>query len=209
MAYINAVLAEEVAYGFQGGPEYLTSGVELENGIEIRDSKWKYPKHRYSAEFDNLDDTARDAIIEVFHACRGKFHSFKFKDWNDFTATDEALNIPAAYVGTTNPVQLYKTYNFGPAYTIRPVQAVATATIYLGGVAVAGTLDTETGMFAPAAAWAAGAYTWSGEFYVWVHFDNDYNSFTINSWKANTASVDLVEDKRKITATNVPDSWAA
>lgn len=207
MAYIDAILNEEVAYGFQGGPEYMTSAVELENGIEIRDSKWKYPRHKYSAEFDNLDDAVRDTIINVFHACRGKRHSFKFKDWNDFTATNEPLNVSAEYIGTTNPVQLYKTYNFGIAYTIRPVQAVATATIYLGGVAISGTVDTETGMFTPAVAWVAGSYTWSGEFYVWVRFDSDYNSFTINSWRANTASVDLVEDKKKITATNVPNSW--
>lgn len=204
MGYISAVLDEEVDYGFEGGPEYSTTVVDLENGLEQRDSQWMYPRHRYSASFNNLDDDARDAIITAFHAARGKRHAFKFKDWNDYVATDEPLVVP---VGTSDAIQLYKTYNFGPAYTIRPVQALKSATIYLGGVAVAGTLDVETGMFTPAAAWAAGSYTWSGEFYVWVRFAEDYNAFVINSWQANTANVDLQEDKRKITATNVPLSW--
>lgn len=205
MGYINAILDERIDYGFDGGPEYSTTVVDLENGLEQRDSAWIYPRHKYTAQFGNLDDDDRDTIIEVFHACRGRRHSFKFKDWNDFEASHEPLNVP---VGTTQSIQLYKTYNFGAAYTIRPIQAVATDVIvYNGSTPVAGLLDTETGMFTPSAAWAAGSYTWSGSFYVWVRFNDDYNSFTINSWRANTAHVELLEDKRSITATNVPASW--
>lgn len=211
MAFINALLDEAVAYGFEGGPEYYTRSTELENGIEYRDSGWKYPKHKYSARFDNLDDEAKVDIINVFHAVRGKRHSFKFKDWNDFEAEAEALNVPAELVGTTDSVQLYKTYSFGEAYTIRPVQALLQATIYLDVAGtptpVAGTIDTERGTFTPTDAWVAGSYTWSGEFYVWVHFEADYNSFTINNWRNSTSSVELVEDKREILATNVPESW--
>jgi uncharacterized protein (TIGR02217 family) len=206
MSFINAILDEAVAYGFEGGPEYSTSSVDLENGIQIRDSKWKYPRHKYSGQFDNMDDDAKEEIIKVFHAVRGKRHSFKFKDWNDYAADSEALNVNA---DSTDAVQLYKTYTFGPAYTIRPIQAVDASVQVLDkdGAVVAGTLDTETGMFTPAAAWSNGPYTWNGPFYVWVHFDNDYNAFTINSWRASTATVDLEEDKREVTATNVPDSW--
>lgn len=206
MAFIDAILDEAVAYGFEGGPEYFTSEVDLENGVQVRDSKWKYPRHKYSGQFDNMDDDAKEEIINVFHAVRGKRHSFKFKDWNDYESDAEPLNVN---VGSSDVVQLYKTYSFGPAYTIRPVQAVdASVVIYdKDGAAVPGTLDTETGMFTPTDAWNNGPYTWSGPFYVWVHFDNDYNAFTINSWRASTATVDLVEDKQKITATNVPLSW--
>jgi uncharacterized protein (TIGR02217 family) len=206
MAFINAILDEAVAYGFEGGPEYSSSSVDLENGIQIRDSKWKFPRHKYSGQFDNMDDDAKAEVIKVFHAVRGKRHSFKFKDWNDYIADDEALNVN---IGSTDAVQLYKTYAFGEAYTIRPIQAVDASVVIndKDGAAVVGTLDTETGMFTPAAAWSNGPYSWSGPFYVWVHFDNDYNAFTINSWRASTATVDLEEDKREVTATNVPDSW--
>jgi uncharacterized protein (TIGR02217 family) len=205
MGFINAILDEAVAYGFEGGPEYSTGVVDLDYGLDIRDSEWIYPRHKYTASFEDLDDDARDTIIEVFHATRGQRHSFKFKDWNDYVATNEPLVVDV--VGTTNPVQLYKTYTFGPAYTIRPIQALEAAVVSLAGVPVAGTIDTETGMFYPAAAWVAGSYTWSGTFYVWTRFTNDYNAFTINSWRAATANVELQEDKRKITATNVPASW--
>ncbi len=205
MGYINAVLDEQVDYGFEGGPEYSNEVVDMENGFEHIDSAWQYPRHRYSASFGNVPDADRDYIIAVFHACKGRRHYFKFKDWNDYTATDEPLQV---IPGTTEPVQLYKTYSFGQAYTVRPVQALLSATIKTpGGNVVEGVLDTETGMFTPDEAWASGTHTWSGEYYVWVRFDADYNAMTINSWRANTAKVELVEGKRVITATNVPDSW--
>lgn len=213
MGFINAVLDEQVDYGFEGGPEYSNEVVDLENGFEYVDSAWQFSKHRYSASFGNISDEDRDYIIDVFHVCRGRRHCVKFKDWNDFLAIDEPLQVEP---GTTNAVQLYKTYQpkdpvtdaIWPAWTIRPIQALLTAEVKTpGGSVVAGTFDTETGTFTPDSAWASGTHTWSGEFYVWVRFDADYNSMTINSWRANTAKVELVERRRDITATNMPDSW--
>jgi len=205
MAFLNAVLDEVVSYGFEGGPEYKTGETGLSNGLQIRDSEWIYPRHRYSAMFENIEEEARDYLIEVFHACRGKRHAFKFKDYNDFKADREPLQVPQ---GTTNPVQLYRTYRFGEAYTIRPIQAVAFASVYTeSGEAITGTVDSETGMFYPDAAWPTAPLYWSGEFYVWVHFTDDYNAVTINSWRNHTATVELEEDKREIVANNMPMSW--
>lgn len=205
MAFLNAVLDEVFSYGFEGGPEYNTGEVDLENGLQIRNSLWMYPKHRYSASFANIQDEARDRLIEIFHAVRGKRHSFKMRDHNDFEVDDEPLQVE---VGTTNPAQLYKTYRFGEAYTIRPIQAIEFAIVSdTSGNEIPGTVDTETGMFYPDVPWPAVPLVWSGEFYVWVHFNEDYNAITINSWRDHTASVELEEDRRRITATNVPLSW--
>lgn len=206
MGRINAVLDEEVDYGFEGGGEYKTNETDSVNGFREADSAWKFPKHRYSASFTNIDEDVRDYFIKVFHACRGKRHSFLFKDWNDYRALNESLNVET---GTANPVQLYKTYDFGQAYTIRPIQALKVgAEVYDElGDPVPGTLNLLTGVFTPVADWGAGPYTWSGEFYVWVHFADDYNGMTIASWEAHDADLDLIEDPIKITATNVPASW--
>lgn len=212
MAFIDAKMNEVVAYGFEGGPKYSTNEVMLENGTRNADARWMYPQHEYNAQLDNLKDEQRSEVIVMIHACRGKLHNFMFKDWNDFgkDMDPQPLNIPADHVGTKKAVQLYRTYPWGPAYTIRPIQAFETATIYKAGVAVPGTLDKTTGLFTPTNNWAAGSdYTWDGEYYVWVHFADDYNPATINSWQANTIQLDLIEEKRKITATNVPMSWDA
>jgi uncharacterized protein (TIGR02217 family) len=208
MARINAVLDEEVDYGFSGGPRYKTNIGEYPNGFEDRDSGWKYPKHEFSASFGDVPDENRDYIIAGFHVCAGRKHSIKFKDWNDFTIEDQVIQV---LPGTANPIQLYKTYApFGPTYVrVRAVQAFAFCNIVDElGDPVAGTLDTETGIFTPAEEWTEQEYRIaSAEFYVWVRYDDDYNEMTINSWRANTAKVTLKEDPFDFLPLNVPPSW--
>lgn len=206
MGRINAVLDEEVDYGFEGGARYKTDVIESPNGFEERDSDWAFGKHEFEASFGNIKDDDRDSIIAVFHACKGKRHSFLFYDWNDRFIVDQP--IVCGLVGSLEPIQLYKTYQFGQAFTVRPIQALKSATLLdpLNTV-VPGTWDLMTGVFTPDEPWGEGPYTVSAEFYVWVRFDDDLNSMTINSWSANTAKVRLVEDPFHFTPTNVPVSW--
>lgn len=207
MGRINAVLDERIDYGFEGGARYKTNVGENSNGFFERDSEWKYGKHEYEASFGNIQDDDRDFIISVFHICRGKRHDFLFYDWNDRYIENQLLI--CGTVGTLEPIQLYKKYEgFGEAYTIRPIQALKTVTLLdENGDPVAGDWDLGTGIFTPEAAWGEGPYSVSAEFYVWVHFDDDYNPMTINSWQANTARVRLVESPMEFTCTNVPESW--
>jgi uncharacterized protein (TIGR02217 family) len=205
MGRINAVLDEEIDYGFEGGPRYSTAETDMENGFVEKDSEWVYPRHEYSASFGDIDDDVRDEIISVFHACRGKRHSFLFKDWNDYTITNQLIEVEP---GTSKTIQLYKKYSWGQVYSIRPIQAIKSASLTdANGDQVPGSFNLMTGEFTPLAAWGTGEYKLTCEFYVWVSFEADYNPMTINSWRANTASVELVEDKFKFTATNVPASW--
>ncbi|SDW95201.1 DUF2460 domain-containing protein [Lysobacter enzymogenes] len=193
MAYIPTRLSKCVAYGFSGGPEYLTEIITLDNGREQRNQRWLYPRHKYSAEYLNLSVEAQEEILAAFHAARGRLHAFRFKDWNDYAAKAEPL---APAIGTSNPVQLVKTYALGAQATTRPIQAPVSAVVRRDGVAVSGSLDLQTGLFTPAAPWVAGAYNWGGEFDVWVRFDSDYNAFAIGAPNARTADVTLIEVRR-------------
>jgi len=194
MAFIDTRLDECVAYGFTGGPEWSTMVVQMDNGREQRNGQWMYPRHRYAAQYMNLNAEGRDAILSAFHAARGQLHVFRFKDWNDFEAVDQPL---APVIGTTTPVQLVKTYSLGTQTSTRLVQApLPEVVIRRNGTAVAGMLDTQTGLFTPANPWVAGNYTWSGPFDVWVRFASDYNAFAIGSWNAHTADIELVEVRR-------------
>lgn len=193
MAFIPTRLSECVAYGFSGGPAYLTDVIPMDNGGEQRNQRWLYPRHSYSAEYLNLSVEAQGEILAAFHAARGRLHAFRFKDWNDYEARAEPL---APAVGTSTPVQLIKTYQFGGEATVRLIQAPVSAVIRRSGVVVAGTLELQTGLFTPAAPWAAGVYTWDGEFDVWVRFDSDYNAFAIGAPNARTAEVVLIEVRR-------------
>ena len=206
MGRINAVLVKEVAYGFEGGPEYTTEVVDMENGFDERDGKKKYPRHHYNASFENINNDISETLIEIFHACRGRLHSFMMQDYNDYEIVDQPINV---LPGTSDKVQLYKVYEFGDAYTVRPIYALEAGAEILdeNEDPVAGTFNNLTGEFTPTGLWGSGVYTLSCNFYVWVRFKDDYNSMTINAWRSHTADVELIEDPIKITATNVPLSW--
>lgn len=207
MGRINAILDKEVAYGFEGGPEYATNVVDMVNGFDERDAKKKYPRHHFNASFENINNDDRDTLINVFHACRGQLHSFMMRDYNDYVIEDQLIEVNP---GTTAKIQLYKSYEFGEAYTIRPIFAIEESTVTLkdeNDDDVAGTFDLLTGEFTPVGAWGIGEYRLSCQFYVWVRFKDDYNPMTINAWRTHTADVELIEDPMKITATNVPLSW--
>lgn len=193
MARINERISECVSLQFTGGPRYRTDKVPLDNGFEVRNRRWQYPKHEYAAEFLNFRPADRDEVLRFMHAAAGSWLAFRFKDWMDFEATLESLS---PEIGTSDPIQLVKTYTAGGQTSQRVIQAIVSATIYADGSPVTGTLDMELGTFTPSSPWAAATYTWSGEFDVWVHFTEDYNPFTatdINHW---TAQITLEEDRQ-------------
>lgn len=193
MARINERISECVSSQFTGGPRYRTDTVPLDNGRQVRNRRWLYPKHEYAAEFLNFNPEDRDEVLRFMHAAGGSWLAFRFKDWMDFSASAEPLS---PEIGTSNAVQLTKTYVAGAHSSERIIQAVVSATVFADGLAVSGTMDMELGLFTPDEPWVAASYTWSGEFDVWVHFTEDYNPFTatdINHW---TAQVTLEEDRQ-------------
>jgi len=192
--FIDTRLPECVAYGFQGGPEWNTAIVELDNGGEVRNGQWRYPRMRYSAAFNNLSAAGQREVMAAFYAARGRLYAFRINDPLDNVAEAEPI---APAIGTTDAVQLTRTYRLGPEAATRRIQAIVTAVIRnSAGTAVAGSLDAGKGLFVPAAAWADDDYTWSGEFDVWVRFDSDHNAFTLGDLDAHSADIELVEVRR-------------
>ncbi len=194
MAFIETRLPDRVASGFSGGPEWSTAMIEMDNGREKRNGQWVYPKHRFSAEYGLFNDADREAVLSAFHAMRGRLHCFPMKDHNDYYASAQPLS-PS--IGTSTPVQLTKTYTHGAQSSSRLIQCAAgDVVVYKDGVPVSVTVATSTGLVTPTANWAAGTYTWSGSFYVWVRFDADHNAFTTIHSQARTTAVECVEVRR-------------
>ena len=61
MAFIDVRLNECMAEGFAGGGQWDTELVMMDNGREKRNARWMIPQQRYSAQFQNLEDAARNA----------------------------------------------------------------------------------------------------------------------------------------------------
>lgn len=196
MAYINERLPTCVAYGFTGGPEWSTLVIDLDNGREQRNGQWLYPKHKYAAQYMNFDHVQRQEVYNAFQAMRGRLHCFRFKDHGDFEAVNQ---LQGPNIGTDDPMQLIRTYQFGSESCTRLIQAPVNGTVTMtkdGSPFTAFTVDDETGLITPDAPWGAGVYLASFQFDVWVRFNSDYNAFTIGNLDAHTADIELIEVRR-------------
>lgn len=146
-------------------------------------------------------------ILSCFKATRGGHHSFDFRDWLDYQATDEVF---ATGDGITTEFGLVKSYEFGGVIHSRRIQRPVSPIVLKknGVVTVAGfTIDYDLGVVtfsaAPVAAVegvsAADVWSWSGEFDVPLRFDGvlETRAPTIKTEKLGT--VTLVEVRLKVS----------
>jgi uncharacterized protein (TIGR02217 family) len=218
MAFRDERLLELVGYGFTGGPTFSTTRVSLVSGHERRNAERSRPKYRYTAPFDAIDTSHQDIVIGAYVANLGPVHSFRFKDWADYTLDNEELG---QAVGGGEDMQLVKNYTFGdPAvpgfnWTVtRPITKPVDSTRFTkaagyvtdsvaltltedtgGGPApLAFTCDYTTGIVTFTATAGAIIRAATGEFDVPVHFDDDSLDFTFQNWRAHSTEIVLVED---------------
>lgn len=184
------------AYGWQGGPQGSTRIRMLKNRHERRNANAELAQHVFTLPFQNITDADYLAYLKSAHmAMYAMTHSFLVKDWSDFLGVGEPLGDAPA--GST-PVQLMKTYSFGPASRTRDITKPIAVTLYQGVTPKAGTFSTTTGLFTPNTNWTEGEpLTADFEFRVPVRFNNDFLPMSIDSRGGNRAlmngSVDLIE----------------
>jgi len=176
-----------VALGASGGPVRRTDIVNLSNGREQRNQRWRDSRRSYDAGSGIRSLADLYAVLEFFEARRGQLYGFRFRDPLDWascapggvvTAQDQAIGIGD---GTTTAFHLSKTYqDVGGSWTRRIAKPVAGSVVLaVDGVVVpqsAYAVDPATGIvtFAAGHVPAATALVQAGfEFDVPVRFDTD------------------------------------
>lgn len=192
--YLNAYLEECQAYGFNGGPTYSTQLVSLRNGHERRNAMWDQPKHVFTTGYNNISTDGFRSIKRMFMQCRGMAKAFKFRDWLDYQANNEDFAIgdgtkkvfQLAKVSITDGIQYFRY-----VYVIRPG-----AQVFINDVAspISYTIDNDRGTVTFATAPANGAVlSWTGEFDIWVRFNTDSLSFSLDNPDATNGQIQLTE----------------
>lgn len=209
MAFHDRLFPPGVSYGSVGGPGFNTSIVETDSGAEERIGRWDNPKHRYDARFGVKTRAQMAELRRFYWARRGAAHSFRFKDWLDFTSnadgytagvfTDQQIGIGD---GVTTTFQLTKSYTDGPITRLRNITKPVTGTIVVGKNGVnqssGWTLDYSTGVLTFSVAPAlTHAVTWGGEFNVHARFGKEIDSqfaASIEAFDTNSLpSIPIVE----------------
>lgn len=197
MSFIEQRLLDCVAYGTECGPTWATRKVSLKSGIVRRNPARSRPLYRGAVIYNNLDASDHAGVMQAYNACYGGVHSFRLKDWSDFTATNEVLSTLGT--GSSQSLQLTKAYIFGTESVSRPIRkpVVGTVTMTHNNVALTASIDYTTGI-ATFTTTAGHVIRWSGEFDVPVMFEDDSLMFAAVNRNSEglvlTSDVSLIED---------------
>lgn len=190
-AYVRKFIRTCEAYGWEGGPGFNTRITSLRNKRERRNAQWDQPQHAYTLPFLNLSQPDYVPIKQMHLNRRGAWGCFLYRDRLDDTATNEPL--PVAVAGQTT-FQLGKLSEIEGVEYWRDVDAlyvpdddgdalVSPITVAIDGTpTVAFTVDSDSGELILDAPLAGGeVVTWSGQFSLWVRFENDRLPFSIDN----------------------------
>jgi uncharacterized protein (TIGR02217 family) len=169
-SFLNISFPPFVARGATGGPSFSTNVVTLASGAEERNILWANARGRWNISTGIRTRAQMLDVIAFFHVVKGRAYSFRFKDWNDYAATDQLM----AEV-TPTVWQLVKRYAIGGFEHVRVITkpVAGTVAVKIGGVpATPSGIDYLTGRVTFAEAPGA-APTASFEFDVPVRFDTD------------------------------------
>mgnify|MGYP001003667459 CR=1 FL=1 len=196
MSFVEERLLDCVSYGTAGGPTWKTRKVALRSGITRRNPIRSRPLYRFNLIYRNLLPEHHVEVINAFNACFGGVYGFRIKDWSDFEATNEFLEIGD---GTERTIQLFKTYTFGSRAVQRLIRKPVDGTVVItdDAVPISATVDYTTGMVTYTGS-VGGIIRWTGEFDVPVMFEDDELLFSGDDKGENglflTSDVALEED---------------
>lgn len=191
--YLNVYFPVCEGYGWEGGPEFNTQIVVLQNGREFRNETWATAQHRYTTNFMNISKEAANNIRKVFYVCRGKSRVFRYIDHLDSTATNADFAIAD---GTTTTFQVGKFTVLDGVEYFRYVYALRSFTLFIDDVETTTgfSVDMNRGTVTFDVAPSDGVVlSWSGEFDIWVRFDVDYLPFTLDNIDATNTQINLLE----------------
>lgn len=204
MAFHDVRLPEDVERGAQGGPRFKTTVIALAGGREKRNIDWETTRGEWDVGYGIESKADFDDVIQFFYTRQGKAHSFRFKDWADFTVGSTGNPVTFALGdGTTKLFQAQKRYISGAYMFDRDLTKLVSGTIqvYVNAVLQATpanyTVDLLTGLITfvvppplnqPIAL--------IGEFDIPVRFMNDSLDITMETFDAGMIpNVPIIEVK--------------
>ena len=118
-----------LALGVSGGPVRRTDIVNLSNGRESRNQRWRNARRSYDAGSGIRSVADLYEVLAFFEARRGELYGFRFRDPVDFkscppgetpAATDQRIGTGD---GVTAGFQLWKTYADAGGSFVRRIEA--------------------------------------------------------------------------------------
>lgn len=219
MAFHNVSLPDAFQYGSTFGSGFTTVIQTTSTGHEYRLARQSQARHRYRL-LKLLQSGSEALALKTFAlARRGALHSFRLKDWSDFTSNDDGQSTPTILDqvigvgdGARQVFQLIKTYDeSGDAPYARPIQLPVAGSVVaaVAGFDVAGFFSVSGGEITLAAAPGIGDVVTAGfSFDVPVRFGAE-----VDTWNAlradayNVWSLEQMECVEVLDEVEWPELW--
>lgn len=199
-SFIDMRFPDDIRYGFTGGPMYKVDVGSSDGGGEQRNLRWDVPLYEYSADIrlvvEQHGNRGLDDLIAFFRLAKGRYHSFRFKDWADYKAVDSFIGTGN---GTQTAFQLRKAYQFGSEVEYRTITKPVLNSVVIkinGAVMSSGySINYTSGVITFSSPVGNGdSISASFEFDVQVRFNIDKLPVTINNFNTIDATqISLIE----------------
>jgi len=201
--FVESLFPPNISHGSQGGPKFKTEVFVSSTGYEQRSILWSNVRAEYNVAHGIRDRAAMDEVLSFFYTMRGKGIGFRFKDWSDYTLTNELIGIGDGTKTVFNITKTYSTSGSGAVPFVRDIfKAVSMAgdAVKVNGVTLLTgyTIDYNNGTitFSSPVPNTHEVRITLGEFHVPVRFDIDHLPITLDAWEIESAdNIPLVEIK--------------
>lgn len=183
-------LPDHIERGSQGGPQFKVNILSAVSGHEQRDSKWDRRRGVWDVGYGIRNVADLQTVEALFHAQLGKTFPFLFKDWKDYTATDETIGTGNGVLTTFQLIKTYVTRKYTDNSVVRSYvrdieyPVASTVVIKDNGSTVSPsnyTLNSGGVLVFNSAVTNGHLITWTGEFDVPVRFDIDELKVSVDS----------------------------
>lgn len=165
MTFVATRMQDDVALGFEGGPEDSVAIAIAGGGAETRNAMRSQFMREWTASFNGKTKAQSLALLDLWHAVGGRLYGFLFKDWLDFEASGSAGTVTLISGDT---YQMRKAYVFGALTHSRIIYKPLSGTVAVSGGG-SYTVSYTTGVITRNS--GAVPTGWTGQFDVPVRFN--------------------------------------
>lgn len=197
-------LPEDVEVGAHTKYNFQTTVTVLGNGDEQRNADWSEMKCEFDFGYGTQEAVDFFYIQKFFFARRGRWRSFRAKDWADYQLEQEVIGVGN---GVATVFQIVKTYETGGPFPYvrritRPIQS--TVKVYIDGILQVLTTNYTLGTGAnsglitfTAPVTNTKVVTVTCEYDVPVHFNTDTFDLSFDGYVSGTVQSLIAEEDRE------------
>jgi uncharacterized protein (TIGR02217 family) len=170
--------------GIKGRQVRKNQRVSTAGGIESINIVMDKTKREYDVGVGPLRRATWQQLESLFEVTEGGAYGFLLQDPKDSSVLVTEGVVAGPITGAANTFQLFKRYTepSSARYKDRKITRPYNVTVFVSGVSHAFTLDDTTGRVVISGVTDPSTVTWSGSFYVPVHFLNDQIDWELTVW---------------------------